>query len=339
MQTPQNVAVLLDVEYDKLIYHIYSSNVDERYKKFEVYKKSGGIRTITTPVTSLKFIQWKLNQVLNAVYQPKPAVHGFTLNKNILTNAQAHVGKRFVLNLDLEDFFPSINFGRVRGLFMAPPYQLPAGVATVLAQICCYDNQLPQGAPTSPIVSNMICAKMDTQLQRLAKECRATYTRYADDITFSTTLREFPEDLAYPVKTEEGTQFVLGDHLLQIIAENGFKINNQKTRLQTKGSHQEVTGLTVNQFPNVKRTYVRQIRAMLYAWEKFGLQQASQEYYFFYKDYNRLPLKFNNKSSEDDFVQVIKGKIEYLGMIRGKQDSIYRKYISKFNYLKNYNGR
>ena len=167
-----------------MIYHIYLVQSEKRYKTFDIPKKSGGTRQISTPITALKIIQRKLNQVLQAVYQTKPSVHGFVSSKNVVTNAQNHVKKRYVLNIDLKDFFPSVNFGRVRGMFMATPYGLHPDVATVLAQICCYNNHLPQGAPTSPIITNMICAKMDGQLQRLAKECKATYTRYADDITF-----------------------------------------------------------------------------------------------------------------------------------------------------------
>jgi RNA-directed DNA polymerase len=121
----------------------------------------------------------------------------------------------------------------------------------------------------------MICAKMDSQLQRLAKECRATYTRYADDITFSTTLKEFPEALAYAITEEGQERLVLGDRLVGIITENGFNINEKKVRLQSRGNHQEVTGLTTNQFPNVKRSYVRQIRAMLHAWARAN---ASKKY-------------------------------------------------------------
>src|SRR5690606_8958560 len=130
---------------------------------------------LSIPTESLKIIQQKLNQVLQLVYKPKLSTHGFVNNRSIVTNADAHIKKkkhRYILNVDIKDFFPSINFGRVRGMFMAPPYNQPEHVATVLAQICCSNNELPQGAPTSPIVSNMICAQMDSQLQQLAKPHR-----------------------------------------------------------------------------------------------------------------------------------------------------------------------
>lgn len=321
----RDVAKLLNVEYRRLVYHIYKVPPEKRYKTFELPKKSGGTRQISTPQTALKIIQWKLNQVLQTVYEPKPSAHGFVAGKNIVTNAQAHAKKRYILNLDLKDFFPSINFGRVRGMFIATPYGLTPAVATVLAQICCHNNQLPQGAPTSPIITNMICAKMDSQLQRLAKGCKATYTRYADDITFSTTLKKFPESLA-KVVTEQGEEkIILGESLLGIIAENGFQVNENKIRLQTKGNHQEVTGLTANQFPNVDRRFIRQVRAMLHAWAKFGLEAAEKEFQEKYATKSRLPSK-----GTPNFKEVLRGKIEFIGMVKGKNDPIYLKYLNQY---------
>ncbi|AFZ44654.1 RNA-directed DNA polymerase [Halothece sp. PCC 7418] len=322
LNSPRDVAKLLGISYGRLVYHIYIVSEANRYKTFEIPKRSGGVRQISTPRTALKIIQWKLNQVLQAVYKPKPSAHGFVPNKNIVTNAQAHSKKRYVLNLDLKDFFPSVNFGRVRGMFMGTPYSLNANVATVLAQICCHNNQLPQGAPTSPIITNMICAKMDSQLQHLAKSCKATYTRYADDITFSTTLKQFPESLARVITEEGEERVILGEPLLGIIAENGFEVNEQKIRLQTKGNHQEVTGLTTNQFPNVDRRFVRQIRAMLHAWQKFGLEAAEAEHRERYRNKANFPGK-----SESNFKEVLRGKIEFIGMVKGRNNEIYQKYL------------
>lgn len=332
LKTPLDVAKLLNIPHKRLVYHLYLVNSERRYKTFTIPKKSGGERQISTPITALKIIQQKLNQVLQAVYQVKPSVHGFVQDKNIVTNAKAHVKKRYVLNLDLEDFFPSVNFGRVRGMFMGIPYHLPPDVATVLAQICCQNNQLPQGAPTSPMVTNMICGKMDSQLQRLAKDCKATYTRYADDITFSTTLKDFPADLAYIVNKDESEKVFLGDRLSTIITENGFNVNEKKTRLQTRGNHQEVTGLTTNQFPNVDRCFVRQVRAMLHAWAKFGLEAAHKE---FEEKYHHKA-RFSGKQTPR-FQDVLKGKIEFIGMVKGKDDRIYRKYIDQYYQLLNVN--
>jgi RNA-directed DNA polymerase len=228
MKSSRDLAQLLEIPYQRLVYHIYQVPLDKRYLNFELRKKSGGTRIISAPATALKLIQKKLNHILQCAYQSKPSVHGFISSKSIVTNAQAHVRRRYVLNVDLKEFFPSINFGRVRGMFIALPYAFSPELATVLAQICCHDNQLPQGAPTSPIVSNMMCAKLDSQLQQLAKRLRCTYTRYADDITFSTTLPKFPKELAYFVDIDNQQKLILGNELILTINNNGFQVNEKK---------------------------------------------------------------------------------------------------------------
>ncbi|MEL4896881.1 reverse transcriptase domain-containing protein [Crocosphaera sp. Alani8] len=118
LKTRQDVARLLQVSDYQLRYHLYIYPIDKAYTTFKIPKKSGGHRLITTPKTSLKILQHKLNQVLSSVYKVKPSVHGFALQKSIVTNANIHIKQRYILNLDLEDFFSSINFGRVRGLFL-----------------------------------------------------------------------------------------------------------------------------------------------------------------------------------------------------------------------------
>lgn len=148
---------------------------------------------------------------------------------------------------------------------MALPYHVPHEAATVLAQICCFKNQLPQGAPTSPVVSNMICSKLDSQLQALAKEHRCVYTRYADDITFSTSLKSFPRAVAHVVRTKSGEEIELVSILRSIIEANGFVVNPEKLRLRAANQSQTVTGLTVNRIVNVRRRFIRELRAMLHA--------------------------------------------------------------------------
>ncbi len=325
LKEPRDVAALLDITYDRLIYHIYGVPDSKKYLEFKVPKKSGRMRKISAPSTALKIIQRKLSQVLYSVYYPKASVHGFVPSRSILTNAKPHLQKRFVLNIDLKDFFDSIHFGRVRGVFMAPPYNLPTEVSRVLAQICCFSRKLPQGAPTSPVVSNMICARLDSQLRLLAKENHCTFTRYADDITFSTTLPVFPKRLAYidSDAKEDDEKIVLDNSFVSIIRENGFEINWEKVRLQHKNHHQEVTGITVNQFPNVKRDFVRKISMMLHIWDKYGLDSARERH--------AKLLSTALKISEEevtDFREMLRGKINFLGMVRGKDDAIYVKYLN-----------
>jgi RNA-directed DNA polymerase len=172
---------------------LYGRAASERYKRFTLTKRSGGKRIILAPAPDLKLVQRKLATQLADIYPLRDVVYGFATGRSIVGNAGRHLLRRHVLNVDLSDFFPTINYGRVRGLFIS----LGAGrdAATTLAHICCHEDALPQGAPTSPILSNMICAKMDRELLALAKQHHCVYTRYADDLTFSKKTGVFPIEL------------------------------------------------------------------------------------------------------------------------------------------------
>lgn len=184
--------------------------------------------------------------------------HGFVRKRSIITNAMMHYGKKNVLNLDLEDFFGCFNFGRVRGFFIKnKEFKLNEHIATVIAQIACYKNKLPQGSPCSPVISNLITHSLDIRLASLAKRNKCTYTRYADDITFSTREAVFP----IAIMNEEIGEYIPSKKLCQEITRAGFTINNKKTRIQYKNSRQEVTGLIVNKKPNIKCEYWRLARA------------------------------------------------------------------------------
>jgi len=204
---------MLEVRANRLAFHLFRIPDAKRYTTFEIKKKSGATRTIRAPISALKILQRKLAYVLSLVYEPKSGTHGFTRSRSIVSNAQPHVKAKFVLNIDLKDFFPSINFGRVRGMLMAVPYKLHPTAATVLAQLCCVENSLPQGAPTSPVISNMICARLDSQLRSLARKYHCTFTRYADDITFSTSLNKFPRPVAHFIPTPMGEELHVGAEL------------------------------------------------------------------------------------------------------------------------------
>lgn len=315
---PEDVATLLCVSWKKLRYLLYRRQDSQRYRYFEIPKKSGGKRLIAAPIEEIKELQRTLNELLKIVYQPRLSTHGFALDRSIVTNAEAHVGARFVFNLDLADFFPSIHLGRVRGMFMKKPFECNPPVATVLAQLCCHKGKLPQGAPTSPIISNLICGKMDVQLQRFAKDNLCTYTRYADDISFSSKRRVFPRSVAYIEENSDKLQ--VGEGLLSIIAQNKFVVNEAKLRLQNENRRQIVTGLKVNRFPNVPRRLLSQVRAMLHAWEKYGLKAAEDEHLAKYDKKHRAGYR-----GRPSFQYVLKGKIEFIGMVRGKNSPIFLK--------------
>lgn len=261
-----------------LAYILYKIPHGQKYSSFTIQKKSGGLRSIKAPDARLKALQIKLRKVLeecNLEISPLPDVpksirpsipkslsHGFEKNRSIVTNAWAHKNRRFVLNIDLEDFFPSINFGRVRGFFMKNRnYALNEKIATIIAQIACHDNELPQGSPCSPIISNLVAHLLDVRLANLAKQMKCSYTRYADDLTFSTNQKIFPPDLAQE-EPDSPSIWMLGENLRQTINRTGFRINDQKTRMQCRPSQQIVTGLTVNAKVNIQASYYRSARAM-----------------------------------------------------------------------------
>jgi RNA-directed DNA polymerase len=327
LKTLLDVALLLDVEHSHLVYYLYRMPNDKKYISFEIPKTSGGKRIITSPTNSLKILQRKLKQVLEAVYTPKKCVHGFVKGHSIRTNAIRHKRQHFVLNLDLKEFFPSINFGRVRGMFIAKPYNLEPNVATILSQLCCFNNELPQGAPTSPIIANMLCAKLDSQLQKLARDNRCYYTRFADDLTFSTSLAEIPKNIAF----WDGNEWRIGQGLLNIISQNGFEVQFSKFRVQNEDQRQQVTGITVNDFPNVNRKYVRQIRAMLHDWEVNGYEIAEENHFKTRKFVHRNP-----ESGSPEFRKILEGKISFLRMVRqfgNEEDPIHARFIDKYNFL------
>jgi RNA-directed DNA polymerase len=184
--------------------------------------------------------------------------HGFVRERSIITNAMMHLGQKNVLNIDLKNFFDSFNFGRVRGFFIKNKnFQLDPKIATVIAQIACYKDTLPQGSPCSPVITNLITHSLDIRLAALAKKYKCTYTRYADDITFSTRKSKFPK----PIMDELDGEYISGTELTWEIERAGFSINDKKTRIQFKDSRQDVTGLIVNKKPNTKKEYWRTARA------------------------------------------------------------------------------
>jgi RNA-directed DNA polymerase len=322
LKTVDDVARLLEVKPAELRYYLFKA---KQYKSFTITKRSGGTRVIHSPSNALKIIQRKLAQVLLAVYKGRAPVHGFVRDRSIRSNARRHLGCQTLLNFDLADFFPSINFGRIRGLFAGKPYALPEPVALVLSQICSYQKALPAGAPTSPVVANMICAKMDSELKCLALRHKCLYTRYADDITFS--IRD-DERLPGPIAYHDGTsgRWAVGQQVADTVKNNGFLINDSKTRVERKGSRQEVTGVLINERLNVKRRFVRQVRAMLHAWEKYTEDAAEAE---FRKKYD------NKQRSKPDpeFRRVLRGKLEFLGFIRGTDDSLFLKLRERYAAL------
>ena len=432
-----------------------------RYTEFKIKKKSGDDRIINAPVEGLKAIQKTLSFVLQCVFEPHKAAMGFVRDKSIVDNARLHAGSRYVYNIDLKDFFPSIDQARVWKCLQLKPFNLvdinkkidsqiiedaifkiltfksnddshialnnkilkytydgcnfPAGfwngklknggnlfyqiekntkkdnagtitlfknkskfegireiannsaleknvdselelktillqlitthqrkikerntrmrLANIIAALCCTEmeverksdsgewekvkrNVLPQGAPTSPIITNVICYRLDYLLTAVAKRFGLKYSRYADDMTFSSMHNVFQQD----------SEFLKELH--RIIFEQGFHIKESKTRLQKEGFRQEVTGLLVNEKVNVQKRYIKQLREWLYKWETYGYNKANS---FFIQNY--LKEKGNVKKGIPNMTMVLDGKLQYLKMVKGDKDGTYFKLKERFDTL------
>jgi RNA-directed DNA polymerase len=279
----------------------------DHYARFTIPKKTGGLREISAPMPRLKRAQY---WILKNVLEPLPghdASHGFRPKRSILTNAHPHAGRRVVINIDLKDFFPTITYARVKGFFVSLGY--PEKVAVPLALLCTDaerdklqvdgqtwnvargERRLPQGAPTSPAIANQIANRLDKRMAGAAKATGFTYTRYADDMTFS---------------GDAAPGSVQVDRLLwqlrEIAKDEGFAFNDKKTRVMGSGTRQDVTGLVVNSQPAVARHERRRFRAWLHAAEAARLKGAE------------IPAWTNAKGAHSDAL----GFASYLAMVDAK---------------------
>lgn len=359
-----------------------------QYQEFTIAKKSGGSRTIYAPKKGLKAVQRSIAFVFQCIFEPHKSTMGFTKERSIVHNAQLHINSHYVLNIDLKDFFPSVDQARVWKCLQLAPFNLNEAtsrvfetftaeefrikypeqskkiktnkkfiicdfennyfkasnripkaarleLANMLAAICSTEmdveaiqtnssvevvrkNVLPQGAPTSPILSNVVCQKLDHRLAGLGKRFGLLYSRYADDITFSSLHNVYQVDGEFQKE------------LSRIIADQGFRINEKKTRLQKDGYKKEVTGLLVHGKVNVQKRYIKEMRMFLILWERYGYEKA-----------NRIYLKENNqtlntlvKSNKAELQNTLEGKLNYLRMVKGSHSATYIKLKERFVALK-----
>ncbi|MCC6460737.1 MAG: RNA-directed DNA polymerase [Saprospiraceae bacterium] len=276
LSDPAAIAAAMNIRVSELRFLAFSRAVSKtsHYRRFLIPKKTGGFRQISAPMYRLKDAQyWILQQILDKVPLHE-AAHGFVPARSIVSNARPHVGAGVVINADLQNFFPSITYPRVKGVFRKLGYSDAA--ASTLGLLCTEpaidevvldgenwfvaagERFLPQGAPTSPAITNILCRQMDRRLQGLAQKLGFTYTRYADDLTFSAS--------------GEGEKKVnlLLKFVRQIIENEGFVLHPDKTRVMRTGRRKEVTGIVVNEKPGVDRKTLRRFRALLHQLETEG---------------------------------------------------------------------
>ncbi|WP_159458286.1 reverse transcriptase domain-containing protein [Listeria sp. ILCC792] len=316
----KEVADLLEISPQFLRDILYEKR---KYSHFYISKKNGGEREIFSPVNNLKIIQKKLAYIFTLDYTPFKSSFGFVKKKSIIDNAALHTNKKWVFNFDLKDFFHQFNQGRVIGLFRRY-FNFNNVVAGVLAEICCHQNILPQGAPTSPILSNMLCFEVDRELQKLCSSKQCTYSRYVDDITISSSKDYFPRLFAF--KDGEG-RMRLGRLLEEILRKTGFDVNQEKIYLRTPNQNQNVTGLTVNEIVNVNRNYVKRIRASIHNL-KVNTEEAAREKFFI--EYTKRKAHINPNAN---VYSILKGQIQFVAQVKGRENPVFKKLASQFNSL------
>ncbi|MCT4612231.1 MAG: retron St85 family RNA-directed DNA polymerase [Clostridia bacterium] len=249
-----HLAMLIGIDVKELYsYYILAENL---YKEVNIPKRTGGNRKISMPCENLKYIQkWILDNVL---YKEKcsESSTGFMPHKSIVDNAKLHVNKECIINLDIKDFFPNIKYMQIYNLFCEFGYS--RHLSMVFSGLCTYKSVLPQGAPTSPYLSNLICKRLDAKLLDLANFIEASYTRYADDITFSGEKK-----IAKHIKL-----------IRKIIINENFIINEKKVRVQFKHHKQVVTGLVVNTKLSVPRKTKKYLRQQIYYAKKYGVKDS-----------------------------------------------------------------
>lgn len=289
---------------------------DRMYHEFEIAKGKGKSRQISAPNDRIKHLQRKIAPLLDQIYRVRNCVHGFVAGRSVKTNANSHLRKRFVINLDLKHFFPSITENRVAGVLRS--LNIDRRVSEIIARLCCYQYHLPQGAPTSPVISNMICFRLDKGLLAFAKSTHCIYTRYADDLTLS-SYRPMAALFggALPAPGHFPTE-LLAEGLTNIFIENGVTINHKKTHYADRRSRKVVTGIKINEILNVDRRYVRNIRAALYSRETLGRKAAQ----------HKFEKSFGGTSHLSEH---LKGKISWLRHIRGQTDPVFRALAIRFN--------
>ena len=299
---------------------------EPEYSCYTIPKKNGGFRTLESPQGLLLEVQGRLAEYMQPFYTVNKltCVHGFVKaiqgqqKFGVLSNAKMHISKPFVMNMDIKNFFDSITTKQVKHALLRNLFFVSDEVATAIALLCTHRKKLPTGAPTSPVLSNIVFYCLDDTLMQLVDEINATksedeiavtYTRYADDLTFS---------------GNESLVLVMVERINSIISYNGFEINIKKTRGQRPYAAQWVTGVKVNEKLNVSRLYIRRLRAILHSMQNNNIVDAVRKYF-------NIPLTINFEISNiQKMLSSVRSQIAWVGLVRGKSDEVYLKLKSTF---------
>jgi len=273
------------------------------YKTFTIPKKGGGERQIESPGTDIKRVLGRLNRYLQSVYyfEKSVASYGFVVGvrndedrRNVLTNAQKHIGKPYLLNIDLKDFFHSVTREQVLRIFANKPFRLKRNLPPILADLVTYQGRLPMGAPTSPVLSNLACRELDQELVAFAKAMRWTFTRYADDMSFSSE---------QPIPDEKI------DFVKSIIQKASFEVNERKVKIFGPEEDKIVTGLLVTDKVALAPDYIPLLEAEI---EKLKSTLQAQN------EQGRLSTNW-----VEQYKQQVRGRLNFAGFILQRNSEMY----------------
>lgn len=282
-------------------------------------KKPRNSRKILAPRDDLKIVQREIGRFLSARLRPHGIAHAYVGGRGIVTNATRHIGATSILHVDLVGFFGSIRSSSVETCLRDVLRDFSEGDISAIVSLCCYEGFLPQGSPASPILSNLVCRSMDEELSALARSVGCRVTRYSDDICFSASDGGIPCELASVSCRGPNQKVRLGSTLRVLIERHGFMINMRKLRLQTHPDRLTVTGLTVGERINVPKLIRRHLRVLLDQWERHGIGETARNY--------------RPNMTVCAFVMSLKGCIEYVGQVAGRDNPQYRRFVTSFEAL------
>ena len=292
--TKEHLAARLGVTVRQLDWLAYGK---DRYHVFSIPKANGEPRRVDEPVDKLKTVQrWILRHILSKLPTHR-AAQGFRRRRSILTNARKHLLKQVVVRIDLKDFFPSISLFQARRVYLKAGY--PYTVANLLANLSTREGVLPIGAPTSPALANQVCRKLDQRVWALSYKARFFYTRYADDLVFSSSNRKFASLVPF---------------LRQVITEEGFQVNEKKVAITRRNGRQMVTGIVVNRRPNLDRGRYKWVRAVVHNCRQHGGGPEYEKWCERMTKMGRIPPK-----DTDEFRQQLAGQVAYLRQVNPKK--------------------
>lgn len=275
-----------------------SNNIENNYRIYKIKKHTGEYRTIYEPEYNLKQIQ---KNILHNVLEKKKIskyAKAYYKEAKIIDNAVEHINKKIILKLDIKDFFNNIDFIKIYNKCFPIEYY-PPQIGTILTKLCTYYDFLPQGSPTAPYISNLVMKDFDEQIGSYCKSKNISYTRYSDDMTFSGDF-----NIKEIIKKVKG-----------LLLKEGLYLNKKKIKIITQKNRQSVTGITVNQKPQVAVDYRKEIRKDIYYIKKYGLSSHMS--------------KTNVKISDKEYLKRLLGRINYVLQINCKDEQFtkYKNYI------------